>query len=139
MKGRVLGIDYGGKRIGLALSDPMRIIASPHDTLVRTELKADLEQLAAVIDEYEVTALVIGQPNNTDGSAGEMVRRVEAFVAALVELRPLPVHWIDETYTSLEADALLRQQHKDWKSRKAKVDKVAAQLILRTYLASEEG
>ena len=134
MKGRVLGIDYGEKRIGLALSDPMRIIASPFDVLHRQDLESDLAYLTQLIDEQEVVALAVGQPKNTDGTSGEMVDRVERFIVRLTDLRELPVHWIDETYTSIEADSLLRQAHRDWQSRKKKVDKVAAQLILRTFI-----
>ncbi|HGY90999.1 MAG TPA: Holliday junction resolvase RuvX [Planctomycetes bacterium] len=134
MKGRVLGIDYGDKRIGLALTDPMRIIASPFRVIHRTELEADLDVLAEIIREEDVVELVMGEPRNTDGTVGPMVERVRRFAAKLVERCPLPLHWVDETYTSLEADQLLRQAHKDWRKRKAKIDMVAAQVILRSFL-----
>jgi len=134
LKGRVLGIDYGDKRIGLALTDPMRIIATPFRVIHRTELEADLDVLAEIIREEEVVELVMGEPRNTDGSAGPMVERVRRFAARLVERCPLPLHWVDETYTSLEADELLRQAHKDWRKRRTKIDMVAAQVILRSFL-----
>jgi len=134
LKGRVLGIDYGDKRIGLALTDPMRIIASPFRVIHRTELEADLDVLAEIIREEDVVELVMGEPRNTDGTVGPMVERVRRFAAKLVERCPLPLHWVDETYTSLEADQLLRQAHKDWRKRKAKIDMVAAQVILRSFL-----
>lgn len=137
--GRVLGVDYGEKRIGLALSDPMRIIASPFRTLVRTALDEDLTALAEVVEEQEVEEIVLGLPCNTDGSRGEMVRRVEGFAELVRERTRRPVHFADETYTSLEADEILRQAHRDWRDRKAKKDMVAAQIILRTWLESERG
>lgn len=136
--GRVLGIDYGEKRIGLALTDPMRIIASPFETLVRSDLASDLDELAGIIAEQEVEEIVLGSPCNTDGSRGEMVRRVEEFAAKVRERVGLPIHYVDETYTSLEADEILRLEHRDWRKRKAKKDMVAAQIILRTWLESPE-
>lgn len=136
MKGRALGIDYGEKRIGLALTDPMRIIASPHDTLHRTTAAEDLDVLARLVEDEDVRDIVLGLPCNTDGTRGVMVERVEAFAKLLTERTALPIHYVDETYTSLEADELLRQEHRDWRKRKAKKDMVAAQIILRTWLES---
>lgn len=133
--GRLLGIDYGERRIGLALSDPMGIIASPHEVLTRTDLQRDLDHLAALVDEEQVEGFVVGLPRNADGSEGEMVERVEVFVAALTGRCDLPVHWVDESYTSIEAENLLREQYRDWRDRKSRIDMVAAQIILRTHLA----
>lgn len=132
--GRILGIDFGTKRIGLALTDPLRMIASPYDVIQRQSKAADIAAIVRVIDEEKVDALVIGKPYHANGSAGEMVKVVEAFAAEIVAKRPLPVHFVDETYSSIEADELLRQHSKDWRKRKAKVDMVAAQIILRSYL-----
>jgi putative holliday junction resolvase len=132
--GRLLGIDYGEKRIGLALSDPLQIIASPFDTIQRTSLAADLDRLAALIDEQEVEALVVGAPLHTHGAESEMGARARLFVAALVERRPRPVHWVDERYSSLEADDLLRSHSRDWRKRKPMLDKMAAQIILRGFM-----
>lgn len=130
----MLGIDYGERRIGLALSDPLRIIATPFDVLERTDLASDLASIAKVIDDEDVHELVVGQPNNTDGTRSDMVARVESFVAKLLEVRSLPVHWVDESFTSLEAEELLRAESRDWRVRKRRIDKVAAQIILRTWL-----
>lgn len=136
MKGRLLGIDYGEKRIGLATSDPERIIASPFDVLVRTTPEKDLAALARIIDDESVKELVFGRPYHAHGDKGVMVARVEAFVALLIKLRPLPVHWVDERYTSFEADEILRVEHSRWQDRKKKRDMVAAQIILRTFMES---
>ena len=137
MIGRHLGIDWGEVRIGLALSDPMGIIASPHDTLGRRNLEFDLDQLAKLVAEKEVMGFVVGRPRNTDGTEGPAVRMVEEFVESLVARCPLPVHWIDEAYTSIEADNMLREHSGDWRKRKPKLDMVAAQIILRIWLESQ--
>lgn len=136
MKGRLLGIDYGEKRIGLAMSDPSRIIASPFEVLERREIEKDLAALVRIIDDECVKELVVGRPYHAHGDKGVMVARVEAFVNSLTKLRPLPVHWVDERYTSLEADEILRVEHSRWQDRKKKRDMVAAQIILRTFLES---
>lgn len=132
--GRLLGLDYGEKRIGLATTDPLQIIASPREVLHRTTLGADLDFLETFVKEEEVEAFVVGHPLNTDGTRNKMVERVEAFVAKLVLRCPLPVHWVDETYSSQEAEELLRLESHDWRKRKPKIDMVAAQIILRNYL-----
>lgn len=135
MKGRVLGLDFGTVRIGLALSDPLRITARPHQVLKRTELAADLDALATLVKEEQVQDIVLGLPRNTDGSSGPMVTLVEEFRAALEARLPgVPVHTYDETYSSQEADAMLRERYRDPKKRKAERDAWAAVLILRGWL-----
>ena len=134
--GRILAIDYGEKRVGLALSDPDRMIAVPFELLVRTNLATDIARIVTIIDEQRVDALVAGKPLHSHGAPSEMVQRVETFVTLIVAQRRLPVHWIDEGYTSIEADEILRLHSRDWRKRKAKVDMVAAQIILRVYLES---
>ena len=133
--GRILAIDYGDRRLGLAMTDPLRILASPHSVLTRGDsVAADLDQLSALIDDEQVTELVMGFPENTDGSHGEMVKKVEAFAAALLEKRPLPLHFVDESYSSLEADELLRDRYRDPRQRKALRDAFAAWVILKSHL-----
>lgn len=132
--GRLLGLDYGEKRIGIAASDPLQIIASPREVLHRTTIEADIDHIARIVEEDEVEAFVVGCPFNTDGTRSKMVDRVEAFVAELIVRCPIPVHWVDETYSSQEAEELLRMESYDWRKRKPKIDMVAAQIILRNYL-----
>lgn len=132
--GRLLGIDYGEKRIGLALTDPQKIIASPFDVLERRDIAQDLARLEKIIDEEEVEAYVVGKPYHAHGAGGQMVAKVEAFMAQVVARRARPIHWIDERLTSFEAEEVLRLEHKRWQDRKKRIDMVAAQIILRTYL-----
>ena len=86
--GRLLGLDYGEKRIGIAASDPLQIIASPREVLHRTTIEADIDHIARIVEEDEVEAFVVGCPFNTDGTRNKMVDRVEAFVAELTVRSP---------------------------------------------------
>ncbi len=131
---RILALDYGEKRIGVALSDPLGIIATGHSTYVRQSLQEDLTHLAAILEEEDVEEWVIGLPLNADGSEGEMVKKAEAFADALCTFSKKPYAWADETYSSLEADEILREKYKDFKKRKSERDMIAAQIILRHFL-----
>jgi putative Holliday junction resolvase len=135
VKGRLLALDYGTRRIGAALSDPLRILARGWGLIEREkEGEAHLDTIRSIIEDEQVTAIVLGLPRNADGSEGPMVTAVRAFGARLEELTGLPVHYSDESYSSLEADEILREKHRDPKKRKAERDVIAAQIILRHYL-----
>ncbi|MFT7619359.1 MAG: putative Holliday junction resolvase [Planctomycetota bacterium] len=131
---RILALDYGEKRIGIALSDPLGILATGHSTYERKQLQDDLAYLTSIMEEQDVVTWVIGLPLNADGSEGEMVERAERFANVLSEHAGRPFEWADESYSSLEADEILKEKYKDWKRRKAERDMVAAQVILRHYL-----
>ncbi len=137
--GRLLGIDYGEKRIGLALTDPQKIIARPFELIERKDLAQDLARLEKIVDAEEVEAYVVGRPFHAHGDSGQMVKKVDAFVAALVARRERPVHWVDERLTSFEAEETLRIEHKRWQDRKKKIDMLAAQIILRSFLEHGAG
>ncbi|MCB9833373.1 MAG: Holliday junction resolvase RuvX [Planctomycetes bacterium] len=135
MKGRLMALDYGSKRIGVALSDPLRVLARGWGVVPRDpEGEAHFAAIAAIIAEEAVTGLVLGLPRNADGSEGEMVELVRAFGSRLAELTGLELAYCDESFSSLEADEILRQKHRDPKKRKAERDVVAAQIILRHHL-----
>ena len=129
-----MALDYGEKRIGIALSDPLGILANGHSTYERRQLDDDLAHLTSIMEDEEVMIWVIGLPLNADGSEGEMVERAERFALALSEHAGRSFEWADESYSSLEADEILKEKYKDWKRRKAERDMVAAQVILRHYL-----
>lgn len=135
MKGRLLGIDYGEKRIGLSLSDPQQIIASGHSTYQRCGLDADIKYLGELIETEEVVEIVMGLPCHANGDEGDMAQRARAFANALSERCPRPIHFVDETYSTLEADEVLRRKFKkDWRKRKEQVDMIAAQIILTNFM-----
>jgi putative Holliday junction resolvase len=131
---RYLGIDYGQKRIGLALSDPDGKIARPHGVFERDNPLADVRRLCLFAVEEGVDEVVIGHPLREDGTPGETVAAVGEFLAALKSHLDLPVHLLDERYTTRAAEDALREAGLDARAVKKKVDAVAAALILQAFL-----
>jgi len=133
---RILGIDYGHRRLGIALSDEGETLASPLLVYKSHGLERDLDFLIRLIAEREVERIVLGLPLNMNGSLGEMAQEVLAFAAALHEVSSLPVDTFDERLTSIEAERVLVQANLSRKRRKAQSDSLAAVLILQGYLES---
>ena len=134
---RILGIDLGTRRIGLALSDPDATIAYPLQILERQGRKKDLAALARLVDEHAVGRIVVGLPIHMDGRRGPEAEAAEAFAAALRSATDLSVDLIDERWTTLEAERSLREAGltgKRGRRRKQHVDAVAASILLRCYL-----
>ena len=134
---RVLGIDWGEKRIGFAVSDPLGILATPVDTAEVSGLKESVEAVRRICEEKEAEQIVVGLPINMDGTHGEMVDRIHVFVAALKEDLGLPVAIWDERMSSLAADRVMDEMGMNQKKRKGVRDKLAAQFILQGYLDSQ--
>jgi putative Holliday junction resolvase len=132
---RFLGIDYGTKRIGLAVSDPEATMASPLTTVQsRGDVAQDVVGLAAVVQEYEIDELVVGLPLNMDGTEGKQAKITRAFGEALNRQTDLPVHYCDERLSSFTAEELLRPAELTRKKKKARLDRVAAQVMLQAFL-----
>jgi len=131
---RVLGVDLGVKRIGLALSDSDGEFAFPAGTLASKGRERDIEALCELIDEREVGRVVIGLPRHMDGRKGPEAEAAEAFAARLAKRAGVPVDTLDERWTSREAERILASQGHDARRAKRHVDEVAASIILRTYL-----
>jgi putative Holliday junction resolvase len=131
---RVLGIDFGEKRLGLALSDESRTLASPLAVYERKDLQSDLRFLRDLILRYQITEIVLGLPLNMDGSLGPKAQQVLEFKRALEESLKLPVHTFDERFTTDEAERALLEANMSRRQRKAKRDALAAVLILQGYL-----
>jgi putative Holliday junction resolvase len=131
---RVLGIDFGEKRLGLALSDESRTLASPLAVYERKDLQSDLRFLRDLIFRYQITEIVLGLPLNMDGSLGPKAQQVLEFKRALEESLKLPVHTFDERFTTAEAERALLEANMSRRQRKAKRDALAAVLILQGYL-----
>jgi putative holliday junction resolvase len=137
---RVLGIDYGARRIGLALSDASGTLASPWRMIVRPASEA--ETLTMMVREIErllveddgLAAVVVGWPRRLDGSPTHQTAVVEAFTRALRERVSVPVTLQDERLSSHEADTRLAVREKDWRRRKEKIDAAAAAVVLQDYL-----
>lgn len=139
MQGRILAIDPGGRRVGLALSDPLRIIASPFKTLLVSDTADSVEQIKQVIQQEQVTEVVVGIPLRPGMEKSEQAKRVETFIAALQANISQPVHSIDESYSSVEAEASLHQMGKKVGDDKGAVDRIAAAIILKQYLQETTG
>jgi len=131
---RVLGIDFGEKRLGLALSDESRTLASPLTVYERADLQSDLRFLGDLIARYQIAEIVLGLPLNMDGSLGPKAQEVLEFKRALEKSLKLPVHTFDERLTTAEAERALLEANMSRRKRKAKRDALAAVLILQGYL-----
>jgi putative Holliday junction resolvase len=132
---KTLGIDFGERRIGLALSDPEGRLALPLRTLERTDDRRVIELIEAVVREEEVALLVVGEPRRpSDGGQTAASRRVRSFGEKLARATGLPVEWIDESHTSQEAESRLREAGVSAAQRARRIDAVAAQIVLQEAL-----
>jgi putative Holliday junction resolvase len=131
---RVLGVDLGAKRIGLALSDTEGDFAFPAGTLRSKGLQRDVKALCALIREREVARVVVGLPRHMDGRKGPEAEAAEKFARELAARAGVPVDTLDERWTSREAERILHAQGHDARRARRHVDEVAASIILRTYL-----
>lgn len=132
--GRVLGIDCGEKRLGLAISDTSRTLATPLAVHERQDPRSDLKFLSDLVSQYQVTEIVLGLPLNMDGSLGPKAQQVLEFKKLLEEHLQLPVSTFDERLTTAEAERVLLEADLSRRKRKATRDALAAVLILQGYL-----
>jgi putative Holliday junction resolvase len=131
---RILGIDFGEKRMGLAVSDPEGRIAVPLSTVRRTSDTQAIRQIIDIALEQGVEHFVVGEPLNLDGSRGPAAARAGSFARKLAVESGLPVELTDETLTSVEAEERLRQAGIDPRRHPEKIDATAAQILLQQYL-----
>lgn len=132
--GRILAIDYGSRRMGLAVSDALGITAQGIETLQRRNKRADFARLARVLRHYDVREIVLGYPLRMSGEKGTQSEKVEEFADELRKKFDLPVHLWDERLTSAEANRLLRDAEVSTEKRVRAVDRMAAILILQSFL-----
>jgi putative Holliday junction resolvase len=142
---RIVGLDVGARRIGVAISDPTATLARPLGVLRCTSFEQQALPLAAAEvgrlarEEDGVAAVVVGLPRRLDGSPNEMTARVEAFAEQLRAATRIPVALQDERLTSREAESRLAVREKDWRARKERLDAEAAAIILQDYLDTRPG
>lgn len=135
--GRLLGIDYGKKRIGVALSDPDQIIATPLNVLEGTgSVRGDADKIGELAAELEISEIVVGLPLNMDGTEGDQARIARKLGGRLARITSLAVHYFDERLTSHAADVVLRTAEMSRQDRRARRDKVAASIILQGFIRS---
>lgn len=134
---RYMGIDYGDARVGIALSDPLGMLAQRYATLENTGGKKLFEQLAQLVKEKEVGHIVIGMPKNMDGSEGFRAEATYAFAERLKTVTDVTISFWDERLTTVAAHGYLSEVNVRGKKRKAAVDAVSAELILEGFMQSK--
>ncbi|PYT10145.1 MAG: Holliday junction resolvase RuvX [Acidobacteria bacterium] len=136
---RVMALDVGDKRIGVAISDSLLLTAQSRPTLRRKDLKVDLEALRRLAEENEVHEVVVGQPLHMDGKESPQSQKVARFAQELHRVLDLPIVFWDERLTSFAAEQHLEEMGLNWRQRREQVDKIAAMIILQNYLDSLPG
>ncbi|MDC8450778.1 MAG: Holliday junction resolvase RuvX [Nitrospira sp.] len=138
MPGRILALDYGTKRIGVALSDELGWTAQPLETFERRTLDRDVVHIAALVESHSVERVVLGLPLQLDGREGPAVRAMREFTDKLEASLPVPVVLWDERMTTKAAEELLIAADVSRKKRKGIVDRIAAAILLRSYLEAQD-
>jgi putative Holliday junction resolvase len=134
---RVLGVDVGTVRVGVAMSDPTGTIASPLETLQRARDESDLDRLAALVVEHEVTEVVVGEPRHLSGASGASAEDAAAYARALAgRIGNVPVHLVDERLSTVTASQHLRAGGRDSRAQRSVIDQAAAVVILQHFLDS---
>lgn len=134
---RVLALDVGDRRIGIAVSDPLGFTAQGLETYTRTgDDEADAGYILALAKKYAPVRLLFGMPRNMDGSYGFQAQKVQAFATVVLEKWDGEHAYLDERLTTVSAERVLVEAELDWKKRRKVVDKLAATIILQAYLDS---
>lgn len=136
-RGRVMALDIGARRIGVALSDTTRVLASPLTTLRAERPSAAIARIAQLVAQHEVAELVVGLPLTLAGEIGPQAQLVQAFVEELRQAVTVPIHLFDERLTSVAAERMMVDLGIKPERRKARIDEVAASIILQDFLDSQ--
>lgn len=131
---RILGLDVGTKRIGLALSDTSLMIASPFQTIERDGFKKTAKVLQEIIQEYHIILLVVGLPKHMDGMEGAQAQSTRQFIEHFKQFYPIPVMFWDERLTSVEAERRMLEADVSRRKRAMHIDQIAASIILQNFL-----
>ncbi len=135
---KIMGIDFGTKRIGIALSDELFITAQGADTIQRKDLKADLEAISNIVNQSNVIEIVVGLPISMNGTHSRKTEEVLEFVGILAKAVSVPVRTWDERLTTVQADRAMMEAGLNGFERRRLADKVASGLILQGYLDSRK-
>lgn len=136
MTGRVVAIDLGSRRIGVALSDPARVLATPVAGIDRSTREADHDRIAEVVQEYSVELVLVGLPRSLDGALGNAARVILAEIDEIRDRVSVPVEEVDERFTTVIAHDRLAESGVGSRKRRAKVDSAAAAVMLQGWLDS---
>lgn len=135
---RVMALDYGDVRIGIALSDPTRFLASGYENYTRKGLEVDCKHIAQIVGDNNVKVIVLGLPLNMDGSSGVRVEKTYEFAKTLGTYTDAKIEYLDERLTSVSAEKILISADISRKKRKEVLDKLSATIILQDYLDSKK-
>lgn len=135
--GRTLGLDFGDRRIGVAVSDPLGVAARPLLTLERTTWERDLRQIRGIVQEHEIRRIIVGLPLDMDGKRGGRVRITEGFMEKVRGATGLPVIPWDERLTTVQAERTLLEGDVSRARRRKVIDQVAAVILLQTWLDAQ--
>ena len=138
---RIMGLDYGSKTVGVAVCDPLGLTAQAVETITRKEenkLRRTCQRIEELVREYEITSIILGYPKNMDDSVGERGKKTREFRELLKRRTGLSVILWDERLTTVEADEILRESGVPRGERKKVIDKVAAGIILQSYLDASQ-
>ena len=136
---RILALDHGTRRIGVAVSDELKIIATPLEYIPAEPFSDFLKRLKEIIAEKEIELIIVGMPRNMDGSYGPAALKVQEFIAVLKEVITVPMKTLDERLTTVQAQRFLIEGNVRRNQRKEKVDKTAAAILLQSFLDSSQG
>ncbi|OHC05808.1 MAG: Holliday junction DNA helicase RuvA [Planctomycetes bacterium RIFCSPHIGHO2_12_39_6] len=131
---RIMGIDYGEKRFGIALSDPLGITAQGLPTIERTSIQEDIKKIINILQEKEVEEIVLGLPKHLNNTLGDKAKEVLNFIDTLKKHINIPIKTFDERFSTVRANRAMLEGDLSRKKRKERVDMIAAQLILQGYL-----
>jgi putative Holliday junction resolvase len=131
---RVIGIDLGARRIGVAVTDALRMSAHPHATLARHGGQRDLDAIASVVREFDAERVVLGLPLSPEGEVGRAAKSAQTFAARLRAALSVPVDMIDESFSTVEAEDVLLRADLSRQRRREVIDRLAAAVILRRWL-----
>ena len=131
---RWLALDYGEKRIGVAITDPLKMFVTPFATIENKSDEYVFEELLKLFKSQKAERIIVGLPLNIEGKDTIKTGEVRIFYKKLSEKTELPLLWCDERYSTCEANDFLKQKGLDWKKSRDKVDEIAAAVILKTYL-----
>jgi len=137
--GRILGLDYGRKRIGIAISDPLGITAQPLETLEEGDDRKAIERVACLVQCHQVGTIVIGCPLTLRGEKGHSVKMVERFIQQMEKRLSVPIVKWDERLSSAEAERYLKTMKIKPSRQKGKIDQIASVLILQNYMDFQKG
>jgi len=136
MGARILAIDHGTVRMGIAISDELKLIAQPLRFIPAHPFDQFLAQLEQLLREQEVELILIGMPRNMDGTYGPAASKVQAFIATLQKTVAVPIKTWDERLTSVQANRMLRETNVRGRKQRERVDQTAAAILLQSYLDS---